>query len=163
MAYTYSKITSTDTQGLGNVGQPDTPNLTTGEMQQLLDALPNKIIEKFNEFIDALNEHAGNAIQSDAITNLKFTENGFEFSTDNGVTWGNAGNTIEINAEAKDIALTTYTIGSTYSAISPTDKLTVAVGKLEAGVADNSERLERAMEIVSFDATTGELVTRTMQ
>lgn len=50
----FSTITSEDTDGLGNVGQPDTPDLTTTEMQELLDSLPNMIIDKFNEHIEEL-------------------------------------------------------------------------------------------------------------
>ena len=45
----FTKITSDDTAGKGNVGQPDTPDLTTTEMQEQMDSLPNLIIEKFNE------------------------------------------------------------------------------------------------------------------
>ena len=51
----FNKITDADRDGKGNVGQPDTPNLTTQQMQELLDALPNLSIDKFNEFIDVIN------------------------------------------------------------------------------------------------------------
>ena len=51
----FTKITSDDTAGKGNVGQPDTPDLTTTEMQEQMDSLPNLIIEKFNDLIDGLN------------------------------------------------------------------------------------------------------------
>lgn len=163
MANVYPKITSADTAGKGNVGQPDTPNLSTGEMQALLDSLPNLIIEKYNELIDLLNEHVGNAIQSEGITNLRLTANGFEVSSDGGLSWGSAGSEITVNASAKDITLEGYSIDSKYTAISVTDKLSTAIGKLEAGVADNAQRVKKAIEIVSFDSSTGELVTRTMQ
>lgn len=51
----FTKITSEDRQGKGNVGQPDTPLLTTTEMQEQMDSLANLAIDKFNDFIDALN------------------------------------------------------------------------------------------------------------
>lgn len=51
----FDKITAEDRAGKGNVGQPDTPNLSTSAMQVLLDSLPNLAIDKHNEFIDALN------------------------------------------------------------------------------------------------------------
>lgn len=169
MAYEYKKITTEDTKGLGNVGQPDTPNLPTGEMQALLDGLPNKIIEKYNELIEALNEHAGKAIQSDAITNLRFTQNGFEFSTDGGQTWGDAGSVIEVNATINDILMSNYVIASKYTELKPTENLATALGKLEAGVADNAQYVDSALkkvaktlEIVSFDENTGTLTTKTM-
>lgn len=50
----FNKITNEDRQGLGNVGQPDTPLLTTTEMQEQMDSLPNLAIDKFNDFIDAI-------------------------------------------------------------------------------------------------------------
>jgi len=51
----FKKITDEDRAGLGNVGQPDTPGLTTAEMQAVMDSLPNLAIDKFNELVDALN------------------------------------------------------------------------------------------------------------
>jgi len=55
----FGKITDQDRQGKGNVGQPDTPNLTTSEMQEQMDSLANLAIDKFNEFIDAINDTTG--------------------------------------------------------------------------------------------------------
>lgn len=52
----FKKITEEDRQGKGNVGQPDTPGLTTAEMQAVMDSLPNLAIDKFNELVDALND-----------------------------------------------------------------------------------------------------------
>lgn len=51
----FDKITTQDRTGKGNVGLPDTPALTTAEMQEQMDSLANLAIDKFNEFIDALN------------------------------------------------------------------------------------------------------------
>lgn len=159
----YPKITTEDLAGTGHVGQPDTPNLSTGEMQALFDSRPNKIIDKYNELVDLLNENVGNAIQSEGITNLRLTQNGFEVSSDGGKTWGAAGSEITVNASAKDITMTGYAVASTYSPISATDKLNTVIGKLEAGVADNKQRVAKSIEIVSFNSSTGELVTRTMR
>ena len=51
----FNKITPEDRAGKGNVGQPDTPQLVTSDMQALLDSLPNLAIDKHNELVDALN------------------------------------------------------------------------------------------------------------
>lgn len=49
------KITDADLQGKGNVGQPDTPGLSTADMQKKMDELPREvIIPAFNALIDAL-------------------------------------------------------------------------------------------------------------
>lgn len=59
----FTKITTADRQGKGNVGQPDTPLLTTTEMQEQMDSLPNLAIDKFNGFIDEISaENACNSI-----------------------------------------------------------------------------------------------------
>ena len=50
----FTKITPADRIGKGNVGQADTPGLTTSEMQELMDSLPNLAIDKFNNHIDEL-------------------------------------------------------------------------------------------------------------
>ena len=52
----FKKITDEDRAGKGNVGQPDTPGLTTAEMQAVMDSLPNLAIDKLNELVDALND-----------------------------------------------------------------------------------------------------------
>ncbi len=50
----FSKITDEMRAGKGNVGQPDTPDLNTADMQKLLDSLPNLAIDGFNNLIDEL-------------------------------------------------------------------------------------------------------------
>ena len=50
----FTKITDQDRQGKGNVGKPDTPDLSTSDMQALLDELPNMAIDAFNTHIDEL-------------------------------------------------------------------------------------------------------------
>lgn len=63
-----SKITSSDTAGKFNEGQDDTPALTTLGMQQLLDAAPKLIIEKFNANVDALNSDFATIAYVDQVT-----------------------------------------------------------------------------------------------
>lgn len=58
----FDKITNQDRAGKGNVGQPDTPALTTADMQTQMDSLPNLAIDKFNEFIDKINAASTGAI-----------------------------------------------------------------------------------------------------
>jgi hypothetical protein len=58
----FDKITNQDRAGKGNVGQPDTPALTTADMQIQMDSLPNLAIDKFNEFIDKINAASTGAI-----------------------------------------------------------------------------------------------------
>lgn len=50
----FTKITDKDRNGKGNVGMPDTPNLSTYQMQQKMDELPNLAIEGLNKLIDEL-------------------------------------------------------------------------------------------------------------
>ena len=52
----FSKITDQERLGKGNVGQPDTPLLTTTEMQEQMDSLPNLGIDGFNRFIDEITD-----------------------------------------------------------------------------------------------------------
>lgn len=51
----FEKITEADTNGKGNVGRPDTPGVSSAEMQRILDELPREvIIPKFNGLVEAL-------------------------------------------------------------------------------------------------------------
>lgn len=50
----FTKITDADRLGKGNVGQPDTPLLTTTEMQEQMDSLSNLAIDRFNAHLDEL-------------------------------------------------------------------------------------------------------------
>ena len=58
----FDKVTAQDRANKGNVGLPDTPNLTANELQERMDSLPNLGIDKLNELIDGLNAEtaAGN-------------------------------------------------------------------------------------------------------
>ena len=58
----FTRITNEDRTGKGNTGLPDTPLLTTTEMQEQMDSLPNLAIDKHNEFLDEL--EASTAAQS---------------------------------------------------------------------------------------------------
>lgn len=62
----FTKITDKERSGKGNTGQPDTPNLSTYAMQELLDALPNLAIDGLNRHIDELSDPsaAGNIAAS---------------------------------------------------------------------------------------------------
>lgn len=52
----FKKISDADLKGKGNIGRPDTPGVTTAEMQRILDELPREvIIPAFNTLIDVLN------------------------------------------------------------------------------------------------------------
>ena len=52
----FEKITPEDKAGKGVVGLPDTPALTTAEMQIQLDSLANLAIDAHNELVDGLND-----------------------------------------------------------------------------------------------------------
>lgn len=58
----FEKVTAQDRANKGNVGLPDTPNMTANELQERMDSLANLGIDKLNELIDALNAEtaAGN-------------------------------------------------------------------------------------------------------
>ena len=52
----FAKITDRDLKGKGNVGRPDTPGVTTAEMQRILDEIPREVIvPAFNKLVDKLN------------------------------------------------------------------------------------------------------------
>ena len=50
------KISSADRTGKGVTGLPDTPGLSTGDMQARLDSLANLSIDKFNAVVDAVGD-----------------------------------------------------------------------------------------------------------
>ena len=46
----FRKITEGDMLGKGNVGRPDTPGVSTAEMQRIMDELPREVLAPaFNE------------------------------------------------------------------------------------------------------------------
>ena len=54
------KITAADRLNKGVTGLPDTPGLTTSEMQERFDSLTNMTIEKYNDLVDAVEENVTN-------------------------------------------------------------------------------------------------------
>jgi len=52
----FEKITPEDKAGKGVTGLPDTPALTTADMQRQLDSLANLAIDGHNELVDGLND-----------------------------------------------------------------------------------------------------------
>lgn len=54
------KISSADRSGKGVTGLPDTPGLSTGDMQARFDSLGNLAIDKFNAVVDAVTDTVTN-------------------------------------------------------------------------------------------------------
>lgn len=54
------KITSADRTGKGVTGLPDTPGLSTGDMQARFDSLGNLAIDKFNAVVDSVGDTVTN-------------------------------------------------------------------------------------------------------
>ena len=54
------KISSADRAGKGVTGLPDTPGLSTGDMQARFDSLGNLAIDKFNAVVDSVGETVTN-------------------------------------------------------------------------------------------------------
>ena len=51
----FRKITEGDMLGKGNVGRPDTPGVSTAEMQRIMDELPREVLAPaFNELAGQL-------------------------------------------------------------------------------------------------------------
>lgn len=65
----FSKITDEMRAGKGNVGQPDTPNVTTTEMQEIMDELANLAIDNHNTHIDELSATSAAANIGAAVPN----------------------------------------------------------------------------------------------
>lgn len=129
--FTNEKITSSDWDGKGNVGKPDTPSLTVQEMQQLLDELPNILKTKFNALCDAIQTNLSDAMRSSDITNFRIENNEIQFSTDGGQTWGTTSGMITVSASPSDILMAGYQIGTARANIATTDNLNQAIAKLE--------------------------------
>ena len=86
----FTKIEQSDLTGKGVIGLPDSPNLSTTDMQSKLDEIAlDVIVPKFNELSDELDDASiDDAVLSDDITNLRLnSDQGIEISEDNGQTW----------------------------------------------------------------------------
>ena len=83
----FRKITEDDLVGKGNVGRPDTPGVSTAEMQRIMDEIPREVIvPAFNELSNELdNAGVDKAVKSDQITNMRLTgDKQIEVSLDGG-------------------------------------------------------------------------------
>lgn len=154
MSYTYNGITDEELVGKGNVGRPDTPNVTTTQMQVIMDELANIAIAHINSLVAELNAHAGRAVESEQITNIRFYENKLQFSQDNGVTWNNTGTTIEVSASPDAIKMDNYAIAEAIAAILSTDTLNQAIGKLEKRAMVNAQTIADNEEITDLPVST---------
>lgn len=150
MSYEYHGVTEEELVGKGNVGRPDTPNVTTTEMQVIMDELSNIAITHINSLVAELNEHAGNAVESSQITNIRFYENELQFSLDNGVSWNNTGTIIEVSASPDAIKMDNYTIAEAIANILQTDTLNQAIGKLEKRIIVNQQTFDDSKAIHDF-------------
>lgn len=74
----FTKITESDLNGKGNIGKPDTPGVSTEEMQRILDELPREvIIPKFNALIDELEQNGLDAaVVSETVRKLRVNDDG---------------------------------------------------------------------------------------
>lgn len=86
----FTKITQADLTGKGVVGLPDTPNMSTTEIQEKFDEIAlDVIVPKFNTLSDELDAtDIGTAVQSDDVTNIRLNaDQAIEVSEDGGTTY----------------------------------------------------------------------------
>lgn len=72
----FRKITEGDMLGKGNVGRPDTPGVSTAEMQRIMDELPREVLAPiFNENIEELERlDLDTAVKSTGIKAIRLNE-----------------------------------------------------------------------------------------
>ena len=71
----FNKITTSDLTNKGVSGLPDTPGLSTSEMQRKFDEIGKEVIvPKFNELVDELNKN-GNVIKASDIVGIRVNAN----------------------------------------------------------------------------------------
>ena len=71
----FNKITTSDLTNKGVSGLPDTPGLSTSEMQRKFDEIGKEVIvPKFNELVDELNKN-GNVIKASDIVGIRVNDN----------------------------------------------------------------------------------------
>lgn len=144
----FKKITDEDRSGKGNVGQPDTPGLTTAEMQEVMDSLPNLAIDKFNELIDALNETTA-AVNMGATVPDGITAQPNVQSILNAMVLNLALNTQSRHTHANKAALD----GLTQEGIDDYNRLSIlftAIQSLETAITDNDNALPTSGAVVDF-------------
>jgi hypothetical protein len=144
----FKKITDEDRSGKGNVGQPDTPGLTTAEMQEVMDSLPNLAIDKFNELIDALNE-ATAAVNMGATVPDGITAQPNVQSILNAMVLNLALNTQSRHTHANKAALDSLT----QEGIDDYNRLSIlftAIQSLETAITDNDNAIPTSGAVVDF-------------
>lgn len=144
----FKKITDEDRAGKGNVGQPDTPGLTTAEMQEVMDSLPNLAIDKFNELIDALNETTA-AVNMGATVPDGITAQPNVQSILNAMVLNLALNTQSRHTHANKAALD----GLTQEGIDDYNRLSIlftAIQSLETAITDNNNAIPTSGAVVDF-------------
>ena len=144
----FKKITDEDRAGKGNVGQPDTPGLTTAEMQEVMDSLPNLAIDKFNELIDALNETTA-AVNMGATVPEGITAQPNVQSILNAMVLNLALNTQSRHTHANKAALD----GLTQAGIDDYNRLSIlftAIQSLENAITDNDNAVPTSGAVVDF-------------
>jgi hypothetical protein len=144
----FKKITDEDRAGKGNVGQPDTPGLTTAEMQEVMDSLPNLAIDKFNELVDALNETTA-AVNMGATVPDGITAQPNVQSILNAMVLNLALNTQSRHTHANKAALDSLT----QSGIDDYNRLSIlftAIQSLENAITDNDNAIPTSGAVVDF-------------
>lgn len=144
----FKKITDEDRAGKGNVGQPDTPGLTTAEMQEVMDSLPNLAIDKFNELVDALNETTA-AVNMGATVPDGITAQPNVQSILNAMVLNLALNTQSRHTHANKAALD----GLTQEGIDDYNRLSIlftAIQSLETAITDNDNAVPTSGAVVDF-------------
>ncbi|WP_173432006.1 hypothetical protein [Sharpea azabuensis] len=144
----FKKITDEDRAGKGNVGQSDTPGLTTAEMQEVMDSLPNLAIDKFNELIDALNETTA-AVNMGATVPDGITAQPNVQSILNAMVLNLALNTQSRHTHANKTALD----GLTQEGIDDYNRLSIlftAILSLETAITDNDAALPTSGAVVDY-------------
>ena len=144
----FKKITDEDRAGKGNVGQPDTPGLTTAEMQEVMDSLPNLAIDKFNELIDALNATTA-AVNMGATVPEGITAQPNVQSILNAMVLNLALNTQNRHTHANKAALDSLT----QAGIDDYNRLSIlfaAIQSLETTITNNNNAIPTSGAVVDF-------------
>jgi len=146
----FKKITDEERAGKGNVGQPDTPGLTTAEMQEVMDELANLAIDGHNSLVDSLND-------SKAATNLGaevpegITALGNVQSILNAMVLNLSLNTAARHNHANKTALDSIT----QEALDDYNRLSIlltSILSLETAITDNDAALPTSGAVVDFVA-----------
>lgn len=146
----FKKITDEDKQGKGNVGQPDTPGLTTAEMQAVMDSLPNLAIDKFNELVDALNATTA-AVNMGAEVPTGISAQPNVQSILNAMVLNLALNTQNRHAHANKAALDSIT----QAALDGYNRLSILLAQilsLETAITDNDAAIPTSGAVVDYVA-----------